>query len=180
METCFNAKLEKVFPLHSRDARLENFWNNFSGSDLKKSLSRRKKQTDRFRYMTRGETFKSESDIQIVKDHAEQNPDVKLWIPTRAWRKASLWGKIVKELGNMKNIFLCLSFDPSNTVEEWKWAEKQNLTIMFYGDDSARNFPIEAKRKACPKTWAHKDGHCAKCRGNCFSRGLKIVHLKQH
>jgi len=181
-EWCFNVDLAKVYKgMSTRDKRLENYWQQLTGSMLKTELDRkRSRQTNLVRYMSRGEAISDYSDIKRIKAHALMNPDRRFWLPTRSWRDRKLWKQVTRFL-TMPNIHLCMSFDPSNTLEEWKFAEGQDFPIMFFGNDDQKAFPIKAKKFKCPKGWqADKKGTCSTCKGGCTSKRQVIVHLKQH
>ena len=55
MATCFNNKLYKLYPnMHNRDDRIESIWQSLDPLSIKPFLQRKRKQTKRVRFMTRG------------------------------------------------------------------------------------------------------------------------------
>ncbi len=172
---CYNAKLEKIFKLDGKDKRNEIYWNQISGLEVKRTLDRKRNQTKRVRFMTRGESFSTVSDVYRVKDILTSNKKRLFWLPTRAWRNPTIKALIEKEIFPLKNARVQASLDPSNTREEVYTAGLNNWSTMYFGDDSKT-----ANRKKCPKTWEHKTGHCSICRNGCFSSKITHIHLKQH
>ena len=182
-DTCYNIKLYKLYPnMGKRDERCEREWQAVTGNAVKDYLSRKKKQTDRSRHMTRGEALKDIADIYRVKDIALATPTTTWWIPTRAWRNPLLRELIMIELFPISNIAINASLDPSNTQEEEDALIAEGWNIMFYGDDTKYSARGEAFK--CPKTWKKLSGHCAVCKAGCFSQTTinkrVTVHLSKH
>lgn len=172
---CYNAKLEKLFNLKPKDARNEIFWEQLDGEQIKLSLSTKRNQTRRFRLMTRGEAFSTEGDVFKVAKILNANKQTLFWIPTRAWRDESMRELLVLYIMPLKNARLQASLDPTNSTEEINSLVADGWSTMFFGDDSDTE-----GRFLCAKTHKGKKGHCAICRGGCFSNKQTHVHLKQH
>ena len=187
-DTCYNVKLYKIYPnMSKRDDRCETIWQklNLGNSEFTKFFSRKRYDTSRVRHMTRGEAFKTLTDVYRVKTMCLLNPDTLWWIPTRAWRNTRLKALIEKELMPLPNCAINASLDPSNSKAEWKMLIDDDWNIMFYGDDDLTSDPVYGTRMfLCPKT--HKDlkGHCKDCKAGCFAQKTinrtQIVHLSEH
>lgn len=183
--TCFNVKLERVFPLSSRDNSNDIFWNENDGAAIAATLPRK---ATRARLMTRGEAFASRSDVAKVRAMCIARPEVLFLIPTRAWRSRVLRPLIADLRATVPNARILASIDPSNSAAEIAGLVADGWSVMFYGnDDSARVREIAeaagARYVACQKTWHHVKGACAKCRNGCFvARPARpvLVHLKRH
>lgn len=175
-DRCYNVKLEKVFKgIAGKDLRNEIAWQQLTGDTMAAILGRKRNSTARFRFMTRGETFETYSDIEKVKDILRKNPKTLFWIPTRAWRNVIFRNAIEHEIMPFKNARVQASLDPSNSTDEVEEIIKRGWSTMFFGDDTATQ-----DRVMCPKTWKGKKGHCAVCRGGCFSSKQNHIHLKEH
>lgn len=172
---CYNLKFYKMFDLSDKDKRLASFWKELDGSQLNRILSRKRRDTSRFRLMSRGEAFKTEDDVNKVVDFAEKNPDTVFWIPTRAWRSARLRSLIEDGLMGRENVRILASTDPTTSEEEQEMLERRGWSTMFFGDNSATEGRVK-----CPKTWEGKKGYCIGCEKGCFSKGRVDVHMKQH
>jgi len=181
-EKCFNVKLYRLYPaMRTKDARNEAEWQNITGEQVRKTLARKKKQTKRVRFMTRGEAVSDHTDIARIVDICTANPDVDFWMPTRAWRDALLQARITAELMPINNLHVLASFDPSNTPEEWETMRAMGWSTMFFGDDEMLHTPLGEKMFKCPKTWGHVKGACEKCKRGCFEgHGRVDVHLSEH
>lgn len=183
--TCFNNKLYKLYPaMAQRDIRVEQEWRDVKGSVFASALLRKRKQTSRVRFKTRGETIKEYSDIARVKDICTMSPDTTFWMPTRAWRNTFLRLK-VKQLGKeCPNLVPLASTDPDTTDEEWGMLKGEGWSTMFYGDDNMTMTPNGDRMFKCPKTHKGLKGHCAICKGGCFAPDVlgkrADVHLSQH
>jgi len=180
-EKCYNAKLEKVFKLSSKDIRNDVYWKALNGDILLSTLKRRKKSIDRFRFQTRGETIKDFHDIDKIKDICIKNPQTIFWMPTRAWRDPLLFARINSELQDLTNIRILASMDPTNTTDEWEMVKSNGWSTMFFGDNGLTHTLNGDRVFKCPKT--HKDlkGHCSICKAGCFNSKKRVdVHLKQH
>ena len=179
---CFNVKLYKLYPaMASKDARNEAEWQQITGTQVKTTLQRKKKQTKRVRFMTRGEAISDHTDIARIIDICQHNPDVEFWMPTRGWRDALLQARITADLMPIKNLHVLASFDPSNTPEEWEMMRSMGWSTMFFGDDEMLHTPLGEKMFKCPKTWGHVKGACASCKRGCFEgHGRVDVHLAAH
>lgn len=176
-QTCFNEKLEKAFghAIKPKDVKNDAYWLILNGRLVKKDLARKRNQTKRVRFMTRGEALKDRQDVYKIAEIAYENPDTIFWVPTRAWRSVELRALVETELFTIANLRILASLDPSNTVKEVIDIKARGWSTMFYGDDDATE-----NRYKCPKTHNHADGHCAKCIKGCFSEDRVDVHLKQH
>jgi len=174
-------KLERAFghAIHPKDVRNDQAWSNIMENDHTDIFKGKRRQTQRARLMSRGEAFKDFSDIKRVQRLANQTPDTLWWIPSRAWRDATLWADVERLEKITPNLRILASVDPSNTAEEWEHLAERS--IMFFGDDDMTTAPTGERMFLCPKTHKHMDGHCAICKGGCFRADKKVVvHLKQH
>ena len=146
-----------------------------------KFLKRKKHQTSRFRFQTRGETFSVKQDVFKVKEILETNPDTVFWIPTRGWRNPLMKRLIEKEIFPIANARVLASTDRTNFPEEWKDLKDSNWSTMYFGDDHQKITPNGDKHFLCPKTHKKLKGHCAICKAGCFRNNKRVdVHLKQH
>ena len=184
--TCFNNKLYKLYPnMHNRDDRIESIWQSLDPLSIKPFLQRKRKQTKRVRFMTRGEAFATWSDVLKIKSILEDNPDTEWWIPTRAWRDPILKSLIEEMIMPLKNAAVNASVDPSNTKDEWQMLRVDRWNVMFYGDEDLTSVPdSDIKMFLCPKTHKKLKGHCDICKAGCFSpltlQRQQFVHLSQH
>ena len=181
-ETCYNVKLYKLYPaMVGKDVRNEQAWQESTGADYAAALDRKKKPTDRFRLMTRGEAIKDFGDIKRVLDICQANPNRLIWVPTRAWRSPLLRGIIEVSLFDIPNLAILASVDP-DTLSSEPGLLASGWNTMFYGDDSPE---VTAGRFFCPKTWKDIKGACGTCKAGCFAgpvlgrKGVQ-VHLKSH
>jgi len=185
-DNCFNNKLFKVYPnMHKKDERNELAWEDNDVIGLAQSLSRRKKQTKRARFMSRGEAISNFGDIDKVYNIVSSTKDTIWWLPTRAWRNPILFAKAMSKLNSLDNLRILCSMDSSNTVEEWEHIENSGFSSMFFGNDAMLHTPKGTRMFKCPKTWQGKKGHCSTCKSGCFrdklsKHGPVHVHLKQH
>jgi hypothetical protein len=181
--SCYNDKLYKLYPaMYGKDVRNEEAWQENDAQDLASCLSRKKKGSkNRFRLMTRGESISNFSDIERVINIAKELKGYKIWVPTRSWRSPVLFAMAQQAFRKYPNIILMASMDPSNSQEEWEHVKNLNLNTMFFGDDDMEVTPNGDKVFKCPKTHKHLNGHCAICKGGCFTTRNRVdVHLKQH
>jgi hypothetical protein len=174
---CYNGKLERIFKLAPKDARNEIWWKQVTGSQVKKTLDRKRKETSRVRGCTRGENFKDNSDIDRIKDIAQANPERTFWLPTRAWRNPELRQRIQSELFGLPNVRIQASLDPSNSRQEVNQLILDGWSTMFFGNDDRA--PI-ANSVKCQKTWDHVKGACRTCETGCFRNEQTHIWLKQH
>lgn len=174
---CFNCKLEAAFghAIEPKDVKNDAFWTMLDGAQVKADLASKRNQTKRVRLMTRGEAFRTVSDIRKVAEICKANPGTLFWVPTRAWRSKVHREVIERELFKVRNLRLMASIDPSNTDAEIESIKASGWSTMFFGDDTATE-----GRMLCPKTHKHKVGACATCKGGCFSAKQTHVHLLQH
>ena len=179
---CYNEKLERVFKaMIPKDVKNEIFWQQLDGDKFNTILSRKRKDTSRFRFQTRGETFASIADVLRVKDILKKNPDTIFWMPTRAWRNPFLKNLIESHIFPLANARTLASTDIYTHGREWKQLKETNWPTMFFGNDDLKTTPNGDKFFLCPKT--HKDlkGHCGICKAGCFRNNKRVdVHLKQH
>lgn len=187
-EECYNNKLYKIYPaMHDRDDRCETIWQKLPTDvqwykdNFKPFFAKKKKQTKRRRLMTRGEAIKDMVDVYRVRAMALAEPDVVYWIPTRAWRSKHLKSLIEMELMPLKNIALNASTDPTTTSDEYTMLKADGWNTMFFGDDAGFD---DYKMFPCPKTFKGIKGHCAVCKGGCFSQTTigrrSDTHLIEH
>lgn len=188
IQTCFNNKFAKMYPeaMANRDRANEESWLVITGEALKAALDRKyKRQTDRFRLMTRGEAFKDSTDLERVIDLADANPDRIIWIPTKAWRRPMLRLAIEALMEICPNLRILASTDPNTTPEEQAMLDENGWSTMFYGNDDQLETLSGSARFQCPKTWAHDLGACGdpkRCSsGGCFDNSQPVhIHLKEH
>lgn len=175
---CYNGKLYKIYKgMKGKDCRNADFWETLTGQGLADILKGKRHQTKRFRFMTRGEALATMDDVDRVVEICKSNPNTLFWLPTRGWRNADLRPVIEQKLSKIRNLRLMASIDPSNTESEIAGLVAGGWSTMFFGNDD--HAPIADSVK-CPKTWAKKHGHCAKCTGGCFSPKQRHVWLKMH
>ena len=181
-KTCFNNKLFKVYPaMHQKDKRNELAWTDNNATELAKSLARRKKFTDRFRFMSRGEAFSNFDDIDLVENIIKATPNIVHWIPTRAWTNGVLFNAVLARFKQYSNVRILASMDPSNSTDQWEHVKNLGVNTMFYGDNTMTTTPNGDRMFICPKTHKHMNGHCSICKGGCFRTSKRVdVHLKQH
>ena len=179
---CYNEKLEKLYPaMLVKDKRNETYWNFLNGAEMNKVLGNKKKQTKRFRFQTRGETFSSLTDVFKIREILETNPDTLFWIPTRAWRNPLLKMLIEQNIFSLSNARTLASTDIYTKMSEWQDLKNTEWSTMFFGDDSKTKTPIGDKHFLCPKTHKKLKGHCSICKAGCFRKDKIVnVHLKQH
>lgn len=183
---CYNDKLYRMYPaMREKDAANEAFWQAIDGDRVRNDLAgRRKRQTRRVRFMTRGEALRDHSDIARVRDILTGNPDTLFWIPTRAWRDPLLRIRIETEIMPLANAVVLASMDPTNTREDWASLKLAGWSTMVFGDDAMTHTPAGDRVFACPKTHKGLKGHCAICKAGCFAPrtlGRRVdVHLSQH
>jgi hypothetical protein len=166
--------------VRSCEEKIEQQFIQLNGDTFRSQIEKKKKQTKRFRFMSRGEAFTCFNDIKKVEDIVKKNKNTKFWIPTRAWRNDHLLKCINTVLGKYDNVYLIASMDPSNTKEEWKKLKENNWSTMFFGDDTLTQTPNGDKFIKCKKTWEKKKGHCQRCSNGCFSNKRTDVILKKH
>ena len=181
-KTCFNVKLYKFYKgMSVKDVRNEEYWQQITGEQFKKTLLRKRKQTKRVRFMTRGEALSTYHDVPRVEDIVLSTPATEYWLPTRAWRDTLLFAMVQSELKQIPNLHILASMDPSNTPEEWEFVRANGWSTMYYGDDSLTYTPLGEKFFKCPKTFGHVVGACGSCKRGCFEgHGRVDVHLSQH
>lgn len=176
---CYNNKLYPVYPAMVRaDAKNERAWACATGASVAAELDRKHLNTMRVRGCTRGETFSDVTDVNRVAYILARNPDRLFWLPTRAWRNPEL-RPLVRALAKAhRNARILASVDPSNTSAEVAGLISEGWSTMEV--DAEGLYPADAKLFRCPKTYDHKEGHCAVCRGGCFSSRPVHVSLKKH
>ena len=191
---CYNNKLMAAFSaIDAKDDKCEKYWKDLDGKEFTKVINRKRKDTKRFRFCTRGEALSVMADIKKIKDIVNSNKDVNFWVPTRAWRNAEMRKVIITELLPIPNLFIQASTDPSNTQVEVDQLHLDGFRMMFFGNDKVALTPKGIKPFKCPKTWvtrAKSDPNrkfkpqCAGCLNGCFGkdRGSKsaVIWLKQH
>lgn len=179
-ETCYNIKLERAFPkILERDKKNEDFWQNTDAFTMRKILKRKTKGTKRIRLCTRGEPFRDATDVKRIQEWVYINPEWTWWIPTRAWREPGLRESIELEIMDaLPNARVMASIDPSTEESTHDFLYRKGWPRLYYGDN---NYSSMYPTFRCPKTWKKLKGHCAVCKGGCFSNGrAQVVHLKQH
>ena len=186
-DDCFNRKFYSMYQrdMNARDVRNEESWQHMTGEALRLTLGRKHtRQTDRIRYMSRGEAFRDPSDVPRVEDQANANPERKMWIPTRAWRNPIMRRLIEALARRCPNLRIQASTDVTTTREEQERLDADGWSTMFFGDDDAFETLTGQPRHKCVKTWDHKRGACASAEtcleGGCFDTAQTHVHLKQH
>lgn len=184
-ENCYNVKLENFFKqILPKDDRNESWWQQATGAEIRTALDRKRNQTKRIRGCTRGENFRDHTDIDRMHDILKANRSRQIWLPTRAWRNPELRQRLETEIMNQSNARLQASIDPSNTIQEVLDLWEAGWSLMYFGNDEAiqlKDGTLEdLPAIKCKKTWEHKDGHCAKCIGACFSKKQTLTWLKKH
>ena len=184
-DRCYNLKLYNVYPaMVGKDARNEIEWAAISGEQIARELNRKRKPTDRFRLMTRGETLRDQSDFARVADIASHNPGRLIWCPTRAWRDDAMRVRILRDLFPFRNLIVLASTDPGTTAEEDAALAADGFSTMYFGDDNVSTTPAGRPWFYCPKTWRKLKGHCGICKAGCFAPstlGRRVdVHLREH
>lgn len=181
---CFNGKLYDLYQLGPKDQRNESAWLANNVTSLSVSLSRKRHQTNRARFMTRGEALKDSADIPRIRAICEATPNTVWWLPTRSWHNRKLWRRIeAAGLRDIPNLRILASIDPSDRMPDLDWIAAKGLSTMYFGDngEAFRVHPILGQWFRCPKTWAHVKGACSKCKRGCFNRSRPVrVHLKKH
>lgn len=179
---CFNDKLYKLYPaMHAKDVRNESYWKQIDGKQVRATLARKRKDTGRVRFMTRGEAVSDYSDIERIRDICLANPETEFWMPTRAWRHPLLQALVNAHLKGIENLHILASMDVTNTADEWEMVVTMGWSTMFFGDNSMLVTPLGGRMFKCPKTWGHVKGACNKCKRGCFEgHGRVDVHLKEH
>jgi hypothetical protein len=173
---CYNKKLYALYPnMEGRDDKNEEFWARLDGATLKTILSRKRKQTDRFRFCTRGEAFSTLEDVDKVAEIIRSNPTTLFWIPTRGWRNPDIRRAIEARIFTLPNARPMASLDPSNDKAEYEALVAWGWSTLYFGYDTPRKGHF-----LCPKTWDHEKGACASCTDGCFSTDRVDVHLKSH
>jgi len=174
---CYTLKEEKAWKISKANNKLISNWVETTGETVKKEMPRKRKlQTKRVRFCSRGEAIGNEADIEKIRDIARKNRDRVFWIPTRAWRSERL-RPLVRKLADERNIRLLASIDPSNTQAEIDGLVSEGFSTMFFGNDTESPQPNPI---VCKKTFGHIKGHCANCGKGCFNSGQKHVWLKEH
>ena len=186
---CYNVKLYRIYPgMKGKDERNEAAWLSCSGSDYAKALDRKRKPTDRFRLMTRGEAFNTAADVTRVVEIATAMPDRLIWIPTRGWRDPLIRALIEGLVMPLPNVAVLASLDPSNSESEYRDLVSAGWPTMFFGDGSGWTGPDHGFN--CPKTTHTRanpkgiKGHCGDCKAGCFAgpilnRRVDVI-LSQH
>jgi len=175
---CFNNKLYVVFvDMKTKDPRNDRYWNRITGKQLNIELNRKHKQTERVRFMTRGEALNNLSGIDRIIDICNNNLNRLFWLPTRAWRDRAMKAAIEQKLFKIKNLRVQASLDPSNSIFEINQLIVDGWSTMFFGNDGRS--PIENSIK-CKKTWDKKHSYCPQCKKGCFTKKQVHVWLKEH
>ena len=182
---CYNVKLYKMYKaMRTKDVRSEAAWNTNIGTDWRSIFDRKRRDTSRIRLMTRGEAFSNLGDVRRVRDMALANPERTFWIPTRGWRHALVRAAIESLSGELDNVAILASLDPSNTEEEIEGLIAAGWSTMFFGNDSETPTAKHARPFKCPKTWGDVHGACVKCVNGCFkpvTKGQRVdVWLSEH
>lgn len=182
--TCFNNKLEACFKgILPKDRRLEASWEFYTGDTVATFLGRKRLQTSRVRFMSRGEAFKNTDDVARVLDIVKGSPLTTFWIPTRAWRDYRLEKQIRHAFARVDNVRILASTDPTTTRTEYQTLVDLGWSTMFYGltvEQASALYAGVVEFHQCRKTHQHVKGACKTCRSGCFKRSQVHVHLKQH
>lgn len=180
-EKCYNNKLYVTFPkMHQRDEVNEFFWQHLDEKVFARYMGpKRTKQTEYFRFQTRGETFKTLKDVDKVYKIVKANPEIKFWIPTRAWRNDRIGFEIMSLLFPLKNAYIQASTDVYTLDKEWKRLKDSGWSTLFYGVNDLNYTPNGDKMFKCPKTFEGKKAVCPACPG-CFSDQRTDTILRDH
>jgi len=179
---CYNRMTDTWKWVNEKDKRLEESWQWFNGNNVARILScKRSRQTDRVRFMGRGEAFRDMSDVPHVLDICSGSPNRLFWIPTRAWRDNELRTAIENRVLEVPNIRVQASTDPTTSISEYSSLVASGWSSMFFGEsiDIAED-RYGVKFHKCAKTHKHIKGHCAECVGGCFDASQVHVHLEEH
>jgi hypothetical protein len=181
---CYNWKFFRTYPhtMRPHEKALAREWKELTGEGLRLQLSRKKNQTARLRMATRGEPLATLADVVKVESLARANPRTAFWVPTRAWRDSAVGGFADVVLGNLPNVRLMASVDPTTSAEDWEVVRELGWKPMFFGRDNLETTPIGGVFR-CPKTWAGAKAHCATCgAGGCFDANspTTTVLLRKH
>lgn len=173
---------ESVFATWQR--RLKDEWQALTPETFGRLLERRKHPTRRFRFATQGEAFSSLDDVAKVSSIIRAFPEILFWVPTRAWRSPEHRARIEREAMTLPNARIMASLDPSNTEAEFRGLVSHGWSMTFFGIDDIDTQPDffagwAQGRFRCPKTWQGREGHCATCRGGCFTPQVH-VHMREH
>ena len=166
--------------LDKRDVKNDNFWLTLTGADLNAILSRKRKQTKRFRFCTRGEPFSLKSDVYKIYRLCAQNKNTDFWAPTRAWRNSSVLDLIINILEPLDNFYLTCSLDPSNTQLQVDYLNRMGVSTGFFGDDKTYPFKHNKPVVKCPNKWGDKTITCANCNVACYIHEQTHHWLKSH
>ena len=164
--------------LAQRDLKNEEYWINTKAKDFKNELARKRNQTDRFRFCTRGEPFATSADVMRVYEFVKAVPETDFWAPTRSWRTYTVFRDVVNILLPLDNFYLTCSIDPSTTQKEFDYLDRNGFSTGFFGDSVAHPFlsnPIK-----CPNKWGNKSITCANCNVACFIKPQTHHWLKEH
>ena len=177
---CYNLKLYICYKdMRKKDIRNELYWDNVPVDYFTMHINQKRKfQTDRFRFCTRGEQLSTAADVEKTAALVSTRKQTTFWIPTRAWRDPQLRQLIENKLFPLGNVRVLASIDPSNSLEEVENIALRGWSTMFFGNDSVH--PLGNKAVKCPKTWKKIDGACATCTMGCFSDEQKHVWLSKH
>ncbi len=179
-EKCYNKKLYRIYKnMPGRDNKNEVYWQTLTGEKFKKDYSRKRKNRDRFRFMTRGEGLQNFIDINRVKDICNANKEITFELPTRSWRNEEMRTAAEDQLMPIENLRLYASLDPSNSYGECMRMVERGWSTTFFGDDDHHFLGKEAIK--CVKTW-HKEKKilCGTCQVGCWDPGQVHVWFKQH
>ena len=184
LEHCYNVKLYRLYPaMRGKDERNEAAWQSLDPAVVNATLDRKRKPTERFRLMTRGEAFRDHSDVDRIVALLQAMPNRMVWIPTRAWRDPILRVRLEQEVANIHNVALHASLDPSNTEEEWLDLVSAGWSTMYFGKPG-EGWDGPSEGFLCPKTYRKLKGHCGICKAGCFAPNLLSrrvdVLLKEH
>lgn len=164
--------------MSGRDIKNEIYWQHLNGEKFRTDMSRKRKNTDRFRFVSRGEAISNEQDILKIKDIVLTNSEITFWVPTRAWR-SNLRSQIESDLFPIGNLRVTASLDPSNSNEEMQELSDAGWGTTFFGNNET--YYLEDVAIKCIKTWDKKRGiKCYNCENGCYNINQAHVWFKQH
>ena len=185
---CYNNKFMRWPTVKAHESKLASYWDRFINRPVERFeadfLSHRRKPVKRFRFCTRGEAFNSVDDFLAFEQLLPAFPSITFAFYTRSWINPAMKFYLSRLKAHHKNVRIVLSFDPSTRdVRLEQDAIDHGYSLSYVGNDGSLLVTESEYKKQwfkCPKTWKGFKKHCAICKGGCFSRTPKRIHLKQH
>jgi hypothetical protein len=190
-QNCYAKKFYKLgYSKKEWDKKYEDWWQRVTPEEFCQSLVKRSGAPERFRFSVKGEIWTTPEDVVKVAKILDLLPDTLFWIPTRAWHTWVMAEKIEQHVKWKTNSRVMASVDPSDdpgevsVVRDMGWSMlyvgvNEDQEQMLLGEDSLQVNPASGMFH-CPKTWDHREGHCAVCEEGCFKEGVNSVRLRKH